>query len=81
MNVREIFKSLSSTPWWSECSRFMRMAAARYYAGVDSVEDLRNFTTPSPVCSNRDMWGDPAEDFCLPPPLTPSQVDEIIRLR
>lgn len=77
MNVREIFTSLSNTPGWSTCSRFMRMAAARYYAGVDSVEDLRNFTTPFLVYTDR--WG--RGDVYLSAPLTTEQVNEIIRLR
>jgi hypothetical protein len=76
MNVREIFTSLTNTPWWSEQPRFMRMAAARYYAGVDSIEDLRNFTTPSIVYT--DNYGN---ERWLSAPLTTEQVDEIIRLR
>ncbi len=64
----QLFLELSNCGGWREQPRRMRWAAARYYTGVDSYEDLRALAVPD------DCLGDRAI-------LTQAQVDEIIQLR
>ena len=41
MKSYELFKELSKQSYWSKKSRKIRFLAARYYTGVDSLEQLR----------------------------------------
>ena len=71
MTARDIFTSLSGCDGWREESKKVRWAASRYYAGVDSADELYRLTERVPVTRN----------FTLDPPLTVEQVRMIIRLR
>lgn len=48
LTANSIFRSLSTTPGWATCSRKVRWLAARYYAGVDSVDELRRCAEKGP---------------------------------
>ena len=77
MMVGEIFRALSQESFWAGCSVKMRLLASRYYAGVDSLNDLRACAQRRPVMTSRYT----GEDFTLPPQLTTEEVATIIRLR
>lgn len=77
MTVGEIFRALSSEPFWAGCSVKMRILASRYYAGVDSLADLRSCAERRPVMTDRYT----GEDMTLRPELTVEEVETIIRLR
>ena len=71
MKAYHIYKELSKESWWSKQSRAMRWIAARYYAGVESVDELAQraeiqFVSPLVV---------------LKATLTATEVETIISLR
>ena len=76
MSAYEIFKNLSQFGWWAQQSPKMRWVAARYYAGVISIEELKDMDIHR-VC--KEYWD--GRVFMLPPILTTEQVDTIIYLR
>jgi hypothetical protein len=76
MKANEIYRSLSSEPHWATKSKSVRWLASRYYAGVDTLEQLWNTTKPRPV-----SWSKYNGDFVMPPELTESDVREIVQLR
>jgi len=71
MKAMEIYRELSKEVSWAQKPRKVRMAAARYYAGVDSVEDLQAWAEPQVI----------REGVMLPPVLSKDEVREIIRWR
>jgi hypothetical protein len=44
MRAYDIYCNLSSEEWWSKQSRKVRWLAARYYAGVESLDELIGHT-------------------------------------
>ena len=76
MSAYEIFQNLSQCEWWSEQSPKMRWIAARYYANVISINQLRDMNLPR-MC--KEYWN--GKCFMLPPLLTEKQIEEIIHLR
>lgn len=57
MTAYEIFKCLSlGYGQWAAESRRVRWAAARYYAGVDSLDDLRAMATRRPFRGDQLDW-------------------------
>jgi len=71
MKASEIYRSLSQESFWASKTDRVRWWASRYYAGVETLEQLRNATKPRPV------YG----DFVLCPELSEEAVQEIVRLR
>ena len=71
MTAREIYASLSGCNGWREQSRKVRWCASRYYAGVDSADELYRLCQRMPVSG----------EGTLPGLLTVADVKEIIRLR
>ena len=71
MKAHEIYRALSSEPSWSQKSSMVRWIAARYYAGVESLEQLRDHAKSRPVTDNHIM----------PPELSEDEVQEIVSLR
>ncbi len=71
MKASDLYRNLSKERWWASQRKIMRWAAARYYAGVDTLEQLWDSTKPRPVCGL----------YELAPELTEEEVREIIRLR
>ena len=71
MTVREIVTALRMQEFWAGCSKKMVWLAARYYAGVDSLADLRRCAERVPI----------SRDFTLDPVLTREEVATIIMLR
>lgn len=71
MTFGEIYRSLSSEPWWAAQSRAMRVLAARYYAGIDSFAQLLAQSEHQPTY----------RDVVLAPALSAEQVDTIRMLR
>jgi hypothetical protein len=72
MTAYEIFKTLSQVGGWAEETPRVRWLAARYYANVESLEQLRKHAEPVII---RD------EFRTCPPLLTAAQVRMIIMLR
>jgi hypothetical protein len=75
MTAYELFRTLSGEQWWSSQSRAMRWIAARYYAGVESIEDLFERAKPHIF---RTKYG---HDYFTKPELSEDQVREMIYLR
>jgi hypothetical protein len=75
MGVYDLYRVLSVEQWWMNQSRAMRWIAARFYCGVESLEDLRSRAKPHIY---RSRFG---EDCFVKPELSEVQVDEIILLR
>lgn len=71
MKAGEIYRELMNCPGWSTKRSALRWLAARYYAGVDSLEQLRAMTRPIPCHGYHSLL----------PILTESEVSEIIALR
>lgn len=71
MRAYDIYLTLTSEPFWASLSRRVRWAASRYYAGVDSLNQLRALASRQPYDDER----------CLPPTLSEEQVALIVRLR
>jgi len=71
MKARNIYRNLSNEPYWAKKSDRMRWWASRYYAGIESLEQLYAAAKPRPV----------ADSFVMAPELTEEEVREIIRLR
>jgi hypothetical protein len=71
MTVRAMVAELRKEPFWAGCSDRMVWLACRYYAGIDSLDDLRRCARRVPISG----------DFTLAPTLTVEQVETIIRLR
>ena len=69
MRYSEMKHELDAT--WYEQPQKVRVLAARYYTGAESLESLRMLTTPRHVISNR----------TLPPLLTEAQAQHIINCR
>lgn len=70
MKANTLYNELSKVAHWAAQSRKVRWLAARYYAGVESLAELRSHSTPQPF-----------GDYTLPALLTPAQVEMIIQLR
>jgi len=71
MTAYSIYKTLSDEPYWSACTDRMRWIAARYYAGIETINDLRARTQNRPVSL-----------FCiLEPELTIGEAETIVRMR
>jgi len=75
MSAYELYQTLSGEKWWASQSRAMRWIAARFYAGVESLDELLDRAKPHMVSTH---YG---QDYCSKPELSQSQVDEIIMLR
>ena len=75
MSAGEIYRSLSSESYWATKSRSVRWLAARYYAGVDRLEQLKAACVPSVACTRHGY------DVFVGAALTAAEVEEIIRLR
>ncbi len=75
MTVYGLYRVLSAEQWWANQSRTMRWIAARFYCGVESLEDLRSRAKPHIY---RSRFG---EDYFVKPELSEAQVSEIILLR
>ena len=75
MSAYELYRTLSGEKWWASQSRAMRWIAARFYAGVESLDELHDRAKPHIV--NTYYRG----DHYTKPELSQSQVDEIIMLR
>lgn len=71
MKARDIYKSLSSERYWSQKSERVRWWASRYYAGIETLEQLYAAAKPRPVTGS----------FVMNPELTEEEVREIISLR
>lgn len=71
MTANALYRNLSTEPWWATQRKIVRWVAARYYAGVETADQLLLRTQPRPVTG----------DFFMPPELTEAEVAEIIRLR
>lgn len=71
MKAGQLFRELSRESWWASQSVKMRWIAARYYAGVESLLDLRARTKRRPVF----------RDHFQPPELTEAEARAIIQLR
>jgi len=69
MNAYQYFKHLSMVPGWAAQTRKVRWLAARYYAGVDTLDQLLEMAEPQFV--GRGHWRQPI--------LTETQVDCIIQ--
>ena len=76
MTAHEIYRHLSATGWWSDQPRSMRWAAARYYAGVESRDELFLRATHKPT-----GVGGSFGEVLIRPDITPEQAEEIIMLR
>lgn len=76
MNVGELARELAKEPFWAKQPRSMLILAARYYSGVDSLDQLRHMAEPA--ISSSDRWG---HDHYIRPTLTEEQVRTIIDLR
>lgn len=70
MRFGEIYRTLCQT--WREQSRKVRICAARYYAGVDSLEQLKALGEPQHIDGDYHVG---------PPILTQREIDLIIRMR
>lgn len=75
MTVGEIKRELSKTQFWGSQPRQVLILAARYYAGVDSLAQLRHMAEPA--ISSSGLYG----DHYIRPTLTPEQVRTIVDLR
>ena len=71
MKANDIYRNLSTEPWWAAQTQAVRWLASRYYAGVDSVTELWALTKPIPI----------SRDYTLKPVLDEVIVREIIRSR
>jgi hypothetical protein len=72
MSAFETFRALrTEKSFWVKQTDRMVWLAARYYAGVDSLDDLERLAQPMPVSGN----------FCIDPVLTYGQVRTIVSLR
>jgi hypothetical protein len=71
MKASEIYRALSQELHWAAKTDRVRWLASRYYAGVDTLIQLRDSAKPRPV----------SRDFILCPELSEEAVQEIIRLR
>lgn len=71
MKASDLYRNLSNEPWWAAQRKIMRWLASRYYAGVDSLEQLLACAETRPV----------HKDHRLAPELSREEVAEIIRWR
>ena len=69
LNYCEIKKNIDAT-WYEQPAR-VRVLAARYYVGAESLESLRSLTAPRHVVGSH----------TLPPLLTEAQAQHIIDCR
>jgi hypothetical protein len=76
MKTMQLARELSKTTFWAAQPRKVLILAARYYSGVDSLDQLRHMAEPA--ISSSDRWG---HDHYIRPTLTEEQVRTIIDLR
>ena len=77
MKAAQLFRELSRESWWASQPRKMRWIAARYYAGVESFEELKARGESRPVLDQTPRHG----DYWQPAELSADQIQQIIRLR
>jgi hypothetical protein len=75
MNVGELARELAKTEFWAKQPRSMLILAARFYSGVDSLDQLRHMAEPAISSSHYGY------DHFIRPTLTEQQVQTIINLR
>lgn len=75
MNVGELARELQKTNFWASQPRKVLILAARYYSGVDSLDQLRHMAEPAISSSG------PYGDHFIRPTLSEEQVRTIINLR
>ena len=66
-----IYKTLSGESFWTGCTDRMRWIAARYYAGVETIDDLRARTQIRPIM----------REVIFVPELTIGEAETIVRMR
>lgn len=72
MKANDIYRNLTSEPsFWAKQTNRVRWYAARYYAGIDTIDQLLAAAQPTPI----------SPSLVLPPALTEDIVREIIRSR
>lgn len=71
MNAMQIARELSKESFWAKQPRKVLILAARFYAGVDSLNQLRLAQFPLPCLDN----------YTMPPMLTDDQIRMIVDLR
>lgn len=77
MQAMQLARELSKESFWAGQPRKVLILAARFYAGVDSLDQLRSMAEPAVFGTNR--WT--GEDRFLRPVLTSEQVEMIVNLR
>lgn len=77
MKATQLARELQAERFWATQPKAVVVLAARYYAGIDSLEQLRHMAEPAVYGTNR--WT--GEDKFLRPTLTEDQVQTIIDLR